>query len=80
MKQISVGDWIIIKAKMKYTTWYTEKPIRVISVDGSSLVVDYNFYPKTDMNGDYYNYILLEYVEYYPMRELKLKRILEEDD
>lgn len=74
-------EWIIIKEKYKEHSWYTNKPLKVLEkkiVDNKVILyLDYNFAEYLDF---YSNEIAEELINYYPMRENKLKRILEEID
>ena len=79
-RTINVGDWVIIKSERILANWYTEKPLKVIDVGEQILSVDYNLYLNTHIKDKYTNKILIEDVEYYPMREKKLERILYETD
>ena len=75
-REYKVGDWVKIKEEYKKFNWYHEKPMKVIDIVESGiqyqdLLVDYEFPSENSV-------IVSYHIELYPMRENKLKRILDE--
>lgn len=77
------GDWVICDPLKKEENWYHTKPMKIIGIESDeTIITDFDFSEletrlKTKHQHFLDNTIVSNKVYYFPMREEKLKRILE---
>ena len=73
--KIKIGHWVKLNKCFHEHDWFTDEPLRVIDIKDVMLYLDHDF---SMFSGRYDNKISVNLVYYFPLRELKLKRILED--